>query len=312
MSKVLVTGGLGFIGQHVVRRMVRSGRAVVVLDLEPDDDRRARAAEELGRLEGCVVVVGDVRDRSAVDRLFRREGIAATVHLATHSSARGSVSHPRETVEVNELGTVTVLEAARKWGAYRFVLASSCSVYGSDAPRPFRESMLGTGPASPYGASKRAAELHGYAFHRVHGLNVSCLRLFSVYGPGQRRDMAVTRWIEAARRGDAAARFGSQETTRDFVHVEDVVRALDAAVRGGPDWSVVNIGSGCSTSLADLAQAVASSVGRPLELEDLPAQPGDAPSGPADTSQAKTDLGWQPTIDLATGLADWMSTVAAG
>jgi UDP-glucose 4-epimerase len=124
--------------------------------------------------------------------------------------------------------------------------------------------------------------------------------------------MVVTSWIEAARRGEAAARFGSEEATRDFVHVEDVARALDAAVQGGPDWAVVNIGSGCSTSLADVAQAVASSVGRPLELEDLPAQPGDAPSGPADTSQAEVEIGWRSTIDLATGLADWTSAVVAG
>ncbi len=307
MSKTLVTGGLGFIGQHLVRRLVGSGQPVVVLDLEPDNDHRARAAEELGRIDGCSVVVGDVRDRSVVDRVFRREGVAATVHLAVHCSARESVSHPRETVEVNELGTVTVLEAARKWGAYRFVLASSCSVYGSNAPRPFREEELGTGPASPYGASKRAAELHGYAFHRVHGLKVSCLRLFSVYGPGQRADMVIASWIEAARRGEAAARFGSEEATRDFVHVSDTVRALEAALQSGPDWLVANIASERSTSLADLAQAIASSAGQTLEIEDLPAQPGDAPPGAADATRARAELGWRADIDLATGLADWVA-----
>jgi UDP-glucuronate 4-epimerase len=306
MRKLLVTGGLGFIGSAVVEHALRAGREVVIADLDPAEEEAAERADRMGRLDGCEVHLGDVRDRRWVDRLYRREGVAATVHLAAFSRARESVASPRLTAEVNELGTVTVLDAARRWGAYTFVLGSSSSVYGHDAPRPFAEDAMGSGPDSPYGASKRAAELHAHAAYRVHGLKVSVLRLFSVFGPGQRQDMAVARWIRCAREGRPAPRYGEDDTGRDLVHVDDVVAAIDAAVSRAADWLVVNVAGGRAVPPVELAGAIATAVGRPIDLEPQPAQPGDAPLGPADVTRAHVQLGWTPAGDLES----WLRSVA--
>lgn len=307
MRKLLVTGGLGFVGSAMVEHALGEGREVVVADLDPASEEAEERAERFAGAPGCAVHLGDVRDRRWVDRLYRREGIAATVHLAAFSRARESVRDPAAACEVNELGTVTVLDAARRWGAYTFVLASSSSVYGDDAPRPFRENALGSGPDSPYGASKRAAELHAHAVHRVHGLKVVVLRLFSVYGPRQRDDMAVARWLACARAGAAAPRFGDDDTGRDMVHVDDVVRAVDLALTKAPEWLIANVAGGRPVPPLELARAIATAVGRPLDLETEPHQPGDAPRGPADIGHARRELGWGPTRDLAS----WLSTVAS-
>ena len=302
MRKLLVTGGLGFIGSAVVEHALAGDREVVVADLDPPGDEAAQLAERLARRPGCTVHLGDVRDRRWVDRLYRREGISETVHLAAFSRARESIRDPQTTCEVNELGTVTVLDAARRWGAYTFVLASSSSVYGHDVPRPFREDALGAGPDSPYGASKRAAELHAHAVHRVHGLKISVLRLFSVFGPRQRADMAVVRWMECARTGRPAPRFGGDDSGRDMVHVDDVARAVDLAVSLAPDWLVVNVAAGRATPPDEMARDVTTAVGRPLDLDPQPEQPGDAPRGAADIERARRALGWAPTRDLGSWL----------
>ncbi len=297
MRKLLVTGGLGFIGSAVVDHALMTGREVVVVDLEPGGPVAAELAERFARLPGCTVHLGDVRDRRWVDRVFRTEGIAATVHLAAFSRARESVRDPTLACEVNELGTVIVLDAARRWGAYTFVLGSSSSVYGHDAPRPFDEERPGSGPDSPYGASKRAAELHAHAAHRVHGLKVAVLRLFSVYGPRQRDDMAVSRWLACARAGVAAPRFGDDDTGRDMVHVDDVVRAVDFALERAPEWLIANVAGGRAVPPVELAGAVATALGTPLDLEPQPRQPGDAPLGAAAIGRARRDLGWTPSFD---------------
>lgn len=302
MAKTLVTGGLGFIGRRLTRHLLEAGREVVVLDLEPSGDEAAAAAAWQDEHPGCVRVEADVRDRRAVDRLYRRHGLAATAHLAAFSRARESVTRPRETAEVNELGTVTLLEAARRWGAYTFVLASSASVYGADAPRPFDEEALGEVPNSPYGASKRAGELHALACGRVHGLKVTALRLFSVFGPGQRPDQAVARFVDAATRGTPGPRFGDGGAIRDPVWVDDVVRAFELALDKAPDRLVCNISGGRGVTVTELAQAVATACDRPLDLEDLPEQPGDAPSGHALVERAAAALGWHPKTGLAEGL----------
>lgn len=307
MRKLLVTGGLGFIGSSVVAQALGRDREVVVADLEPAGPAAEERAERFTRHPGCTVHLGDVRDRRWVDRLYRREGIAETVHLAAFSRARESVRDPCAACEINELGTVIVLDAARRWGAYTFVLASSSSVYGHDAPRPFLEDNVGSGPDSPYGASKRAAELHAHAVHRVHGLKVSVLRLFSVYGPGQRDDMAVARWLACARAGRAAPRYGDDAAGRDMVHVDDVARAVDLALTRAPEWLVANVAGGRAVPPVEVASSIATALDRPLDLEPQPEQPGDAPRGAADIETAHRELGWSPSRDLAS----WLQSVVA-
>jgi UDP-glucuronate 4-epimerase len=311
MAKVLITGGAGFIGSHLTERLLNDGREVVVIDSFDDSydpELKRRNLAEVGERPQLTVVEGDIRDPKLVERTYRRHGVAATVHLAARSSSRESVKAPREVADVQQVGTATLLDAARKWGAYTFILGSSASIYGDHAELPMEEDAPAATPLSPYGAAKRAAELQCHVAHRVFGIKVTCLRLFSVIGPRQRPDMATARFTDALLAGQPVPLYAEGSCHRDLLAVRDAVDGIVAALETELDWDVINLGSGVATPVTELLRVIATRLQCSPTEDNLPEQPGDLQATRAATRKATRQLGWtsQTPLEAAvTGYLRW-------
>lgn len=304
---MLVTGGGGFIGSHLVEALLARGDAVTVLDRFDDSydpaPRRARVPA------AARLVEGDLFDEARLAEALT--GVDAVAHLAARPGVRESLRDPVPTVRENVLGTTVVLDAMRRRGLRRLVFASSSSVYGVAPGRSLSEADPCTHQASPYGASKRAAELLCLTAAEAWGLDVSVARLFTVYGPRQRPGMAIARFVEALSAGRPLTLYGDGSSRRDYTFVGDAVAGLLAALDQAEGYRVVNLAGGVSVRLTELAEAVATALGRPLRVQWLPDQAGDVPETAADLTVARTWLGWAPRVGLAEGLRAYLDWRAA-
>ena len=314
MRAVLVAGGAGFVGSHVCGALLERGFRVVCLD--GFDDAQAPAAERdnvapFAGHPGWTLIEGDVRDAAVVTGAYRRHGISATVHLAALAGGRTSIRSGRRAAEVGALGTLNLLEAAHRWGAYTFVLGSTAAVYGAGPRAPWPEDATPARPLSPAGAAALAAEALCHTFHHLHGVSVACLRLFTVYGPRQRPDMAIRHFAQRMLRGEPVQRFGDGSSARDHVHVDDAVAAILAALEAPPAFAIANVGSGAATPLSQLIGLVAGAAGVTPAIEALPDQPGDPPYTCADIALAERLWGWRPTMPLDEGVPRFLSWLRA-
>lgn len=312
MKNALVTGGAGFIGSHVVERLLRDGWGVRVLD-----NFSSGTSANLERAEGVEIERGDVRDPEACQRACR--GTDAVFHLAAIASVQVSIDKPVLAHDVNLGGTLNMLLAARDQGVRRFVFSSSASVYGNSTVLPTTEG-LPLIPQSPYASGKACGEFYCRHFWDLFGLETVVLRYFNVFGPRQdaRSGYAavIPRFVEAATAGAAPVVFGDGGQTRDFVYVGNVADAnLRAATAPCAAGGVFNVGGGTQISLLDLLEALGGVTGRRLKPEFLPARAGEVYHSRADISGAREVLGYEPTLTLAEGLAHtlaWASCEAAG
>jgi UDP-glucuronate 4-epimerase len=306
MSRILVTGGAGFIGSHLTRRLAARGELVTVLDDFNDfyDPARKRANfASLERGENAPrLVEGDIRDAGLVDGLFREGGFDAVVHLAARAGVRPSLREPILYEEVNCIGTLRLLEAARHHGPKVFIFGSSSSVYGTNEKVPFAESDEVNQPISPYATTKRTGELLAYNYHHLYGLQVSCLRFFTVYGPSQRPEMAIHKFTDLLARGEAVTLYGDGSSRRDYTYVEDIVDGTIAALDLAPGFEVFNLGGSETTRLGDLVHWIAGELAVEPRIEYLPDQPGDVPITYADISKAHRLLGYSPKVPIRDGL----------
>lgn len=310
---VLVTGGAGFIGSHLCEALLARGDRVVALD---NFDPFYPPATKWSNLEAALdqqsfgLVEGDVRDAEAVNQLFVRAEINAVVHLAGFAGVRASLESPTMCEAVNAGGTLVLLEAARRHGLPRFVLASTSSVYGLSKAVPYREDDPLLSPVSIYGASKISAEKHAHVYHAVHGLPVASLRFFTAYGPRQRPDMAFQRFAAAMRSGVPVTLYGDGSTTRDYTYINDVVDGILRAIDSEHAYAVYNIGNTVAHSLLNAVKMLAEALGVEPELAFLPEQPGDPPHTLADISHAAADLGYAPQVILSDGLKRFVESLA--
>lgn len=297
----LVTGGAGFIGSNLVRRLVAMGARVRVFD-----DLSSGHLENLAGLEASVEFVrGDVRDAPAVQAALR--GVRHVFHVAALASVQASVDDPAATHEINVTGTLNVLLAARDAGAERVVFSSSASIYGDSPVTPKREDML-PAPLTGYALSKLAGEHYGRIFHGLYGLKFFALRYFNVFGPRQDPASHYAAVIPLFMRAYAAGRqptiFGDGTQTRDFTYVEDIVAAnlccLDAPATAA--GGVYNVAYGDRISVNDLARQIAALAGQPFSPGYAPPRPGDIHESQADATLARRVLGWQPAHAFADGL----------
>lgn len=304
---VLVTGGAGFIGSHVVERLAADGAEVRAFD-----NLSSGRPENLGGARGRVdLLVGDVRSPDQLRAAM--SGVNIVVHLAALVSVADSVKHPVTNYETNVLGTVHVLETARAAGVRRVVLASSVAVYGDDPVLPKREDMP-LAPASPYAAAKLASEYIGRVHAERYGMETVSLRLFHVYGPRQNPSSpysgVISRFTEALRRGEAPRVFGDGRQTRDFIFVSDVVQAVRLAMsstRVGRG-EVFNIGTGLASSLLEVLDQLMPLAGHRCTPVFDPPRPDDTWHSVADISRSREQLGFAPCVTLAEGLAKlWQS-----
>ncbi|HVN75012.1 MAG TPA: GDP-mannose 4,6-dehydratase [Thermoanaerobaculaceae bacterium] len=311
METILVTGGAGFIGSHVCASLLERGADVVCLDDFDDyyDPAFKRAnVEPFASSRRWHLVEGDIRDAGLVDETFRRFGVGATIHLAARAGVRPSIREPRLYQEVNGLGTLNLLEAARKSGARTFIFGSTSSVYGINSKVPFAEDDPITCPVSPYAATKRGNELMAFTYHHLYGLDVTCLRFFTVYGPRQRPEMAIYLFADRLARGLPVPRFGDGSTARDYTYVDDITAGVVAALDAAAPFEIVNLGGSRTTTLARLIELVAGALGVEPRVEERPPQPGDVPITFADVGKARRLLGWEPRVPIEEGVrrfVDW-------
>ena len=308
--RVVVTGAAGFIGSAVCRALLDAGCHVTGIDsFDPFYARRVKEGRlvMLRRWARFTFREADVRTTPLMEKVLARADVL--VHLAARAGVRASVAEPGPYIALNVRGTAAVLEAARRAGVRRVVFASSSSVYG-DAAAPFVEASTALRPRSPYGATKRAGELLCRAYADQQGFRVAVLRLFSVYGPGQRPDQAVHRFAHRLVSGRPIERYGDGPLERDYTHVDDVVNGVMRAVgwteTGGARCEICNIGTGRAVTIDRLIQLIADSLGVAPVVVMAPAHDGDAARTLADLNKARTVLGYCPTVAVETGVPEFI------
>jgi UDP-glucuronate 4-epimerase len=318
MASILVTGGAGFIGSHLVEALLRERRDVVVLDnfddfYDPAVKRRAVAGFH-GR-PGFTLVEGDIRDEKAVEGIFAASRIGVVVHLAARAGVRPSIEQPLLYSDVNLNGTVVLLEACRRHNVGKFVFGSSSSVYGNNPKVPFSEKDDVEMPISPYAATKRAGELLCATYHALYRLNVFCLRFFTVYGPRQRPEMAIHKFTRYIDRGLPLPRFGDGSTQRDYTYISDIVAGVMRSIERVQGYEIINLGGSRTTRLQDLIVLLEARLGRTAVVEAQPDQPGDVVATWADVEKAHRLLGYDPKVTIEDGLTrfvEWYRSTGEG
>jgi UDP-glucuronate 4-epimerase len=308
---VLVTGAAGFIGSRLTERLLVQGNDVVGLDNfdgfydRSIKERNLTLARDSDRFQ---LVEADIRDASALATL--PDPIDTVIHLAALAGVRPSIERPAEYTSVNVDGTVSLLELARERGIQRFVFGSSSSVYGNNDKVPFSESDPVDHPISPYAATKKAGELTCHSYHHLNGMGIVCLRLFTVYGPRQRPDLAIHKFTRLIREGRRIPMFGDGTTQRDYTYIEDILRGIEGTLRFLDEhpgrYEVINLGESQTISLREMIDTVAGALGVRPEIERLPMQPGDVVRTFADVSKARALLGYDPCTSFADGVAEFI------
>ncbi len=302
--RVLVTGGAGFIGSHLVEALLRQDHAVAVLDdFNNFYDPAIKHANIASLVSETPVFRIDLRDNNAVRDLFRREKFDAIAHLAARAGVRPSIAQPQLYYDTNVNGTLHLLEAARSTGVERFILASSSSVYGISKTVPFSEDLHLTQTISPYAATKIAAEFLCSTYSHLFGMRVIALRFFTVYGPRQRPDLAIHQFTRRIITGEPIDQFGDGTTRRDYTYIDDIIQGAVAALGyDGAMFDIFNLGENQTVQLKDLIEQIELAVDRKAKINVLPEQPGDVPLTCADISKARRLLGYDPRTKLAEGL----------
>ncbi len=305
---VLVTGGAGFIGSHICERFLREGYDVICLDnFNPYYEPRLKRnnVKTLLRFKKFNLIEGDIRDQGLIRKILSRD-VDYVFHYAAQAGVRISVQNPMETHEINATGTLSLLQVCLDSGIKHIINASSSSVYGNVKYLPFDESHPLT-PISPYGVSKLVAEHYCQVFSEIYGIKIISFRLFTVYGPGIRPDLAISIFTQRALRNETVEIFGDGTKTRDFTHIDDVVEANLIAMEKA-DSGIYNIGSGSRISIDELAEKIIKITGASSRIVHTKPQRGDADHTWAEISKAKKELEWKPQVDLEQGLerfVDW-------
>ncbi|RAJ94103.1 UDP-glucuronate 4-epimerase [Larkinella arboricola] len=302
---ILLTGGAGFIGSNLTKQLLQEGKQVVCLDSLDSyynpDIKWANVQQSLDHPH-YHFHEGDIRDAELVNTLFRTYAFDAVIHLAARAGVRPSVQDPALYYDVNVTGTLTLLQAMQHAGVKKMVFASSSSVYGDSLQVPFTESDPSDRPLSPYAASKRAAELLCHTFHHLYGFDIFCLRFFTVYGPNQRPEMAISQFTDSILNEKPINVFGDGTTARDYTYVEDIVNGIIQSLENLRGFEVLNIGGSDPISLANLIQVIERVVGKSALINRLPMQPGDVQQTYADIRKATQLIGYQPTVRVEDGI----------
>jgi UDP-glucuronate 4-epimerase len=305
MKKVLITGAAGFIGSNLALTMLKQGFTVSGIDnfdnfYDPQIKRNAVSKLELN--PGFKIYEGDIRDRVLLDRIFSTEKPELVIHLAARAGVRPSIEQPELYYDVNVTGTLLLLEAMRGAGIKNLLFASSSSVYGNNKKVPFSESDPVDNPISPYAATKKAGELLCYTYHHLYNFNIFCLRFFTVYGPGQRPEMAIQQFGRKITEGSSITLFGDGTTRRDYTFVDDIVAGILASAEHLSGYEILNLGNSDTISLIDLVHGIEKTLGKKAIIEWKPMQPGDVEITYADISKARKLINYKPDYPVKKGL----------
>lgn len=311
MNRVLVTGGAGFIGSQLSEALLKRGDSVVAYDnFDPyyDPALKRRNIESLLSCPQYSLVEADILDSDTLAKTIREFGITKIVHLAARAGVRPSLEEPAFYQNVNVVGTTNVLEVARRAGIKSLAIASSSSVYGGSTRVPFKEDDPADFPVSPYAASKRATELVAHTYCHLYGMDILCLRLFTVYGPRQRTDMAISKFVNNVRQGKPIDVYGDGTSLRDYTFIDDIVSGILAALdhAEGLGYQVFNLGNSKTVELGELISIIGEALGITPIVRPMPNQPGDVPQTYACIDKARQILGFEPKTSIREGIARYV------
>lgn len=302
---ILVTGGAGFIGAHVAKRLAHEGHHIIIVDnFNPYYDptlKEARIQTLLADVPHTLYRT-DIADHSAMRDIFEKHAIDQICHLAAQAGVRYAAQAPFVYEQSNLRGTLAILELAREFHVSNLVMASSSSVYGDAAQYPVKETDVTDKPISLYAATKRACELMAYSYHHLYGLPITCLRFFTVYGPWGRPDMAFFSFTKAAIEGTPIDVYGQGDMARDFTYIDDIVEGIVRTLETPSAWEILNLGCGKAEPLMHMIELVEQATGKMIEKTFTQMQPGDVKQTWADISRAKTVLNWKPRVNLDEGI----------
>ena len=302
---ILVTGGAGFIGSHLVERLLVDGHRVTILDdlndfYKPElKEANLRSVQAVGLVE---FHHGSICDRETVEHIMRCDRPDAVIHLAARAGVRPSLENPLLYEEVNVRGLMVILEACKKSRVSKLVFASSSSVYGATNYIPFRETDSSYLPISPYAATKLAGEHICYTYSHLYDIKVVCLRFFTVYGPRQRPDLAIRKFAASIVAGTPITVFGDGTTGRDYTYIDDTVNGIIAGLGHDCRYDVFNLGNAHPISLNEMIQTIEQALGKRAVIRRLPLQPGDVHQTYADISKAARVLGYDPRTPFSAGI----------
>ena len=307
MRKILITGGAGFIGSHLVDRLLGEGDWQITVvddfnDFYPPATKRDNIREHLAN-RNYKLIEADIRDCAALEKAFVETNFDCIVHLAARAGVRPSLKEPQLYVETNINGTMNLLELARRRGVKQFVFGSSSSVYGVNEKVPFAEDDPIFNPISPYAATKAAGELICHTYSHLYGIRIVCLRFFTVYGARQRPDLAIHKFAKLISAGKPIPVFGDGSTRRDYTYIDDIITGVRAAIDyDATDYEVINLGESRTVELRELIAILEKALGARAEIDRQPLQPGDVPQTFADISKARRLLNYHPQTQIETGI----------
>ncbi len=302
----LITGGAGFIGSRLAMALRARGESIVLFDNFNNYYNPALKRANVVQFEGdpnVIVVEGDIRDASLIEDTFARYAVRRVAHLAAMGGVRKSVEEPILYFDVNLMGTLRLLEAARNHNIEQFVLASTSSVYGKTQRIPFVEDDTADRPLAPYPASKRAAEIAAHSYYHLHKLNVTCLRFFNVYGPHGRPDMMPIKVIRAVCEDTPITLFNAGILSRDWTYVDDIVAGIITALDRPMGYEIINLGCGAPISMREFVDYIEQLSGKKAERVNVLAPASEPPITYCDNSRARRLLDFAPTVSVKEGLA---------
>lgn len=309
MGNYLVTGAAGFIGARTSEMLIEQGHTVVGIDAVNDAyDPRIKEY----RLKKLLVLPGfkfhrrDISDKSCIE-LFKDEKLDGVIHLAARAGVRFSVENPWVFLESNVIGTLNMLEVCRQYGCKKFVMASTSSIYGENPPYPTPETASSSEPMQPYAASKKGAEALAHSYHHLYGIDISILRFFTVYGPAGRPDLAHLRFVQWISEGKPVRINGDGNHSRGFTYIDDIARGTILALKP-VGFEAINLGGHEVITVINLIRLMEDIIGKKADVKYGPPNPADMLTNQADVTKARTLLGWEPQVDMRTGvtkLIEW-------
>ena len=312
--RILITGGAGFIGSHLAEQLLAVGHDIVIIDnfndfYSPAIKRRnvSEIACNAGKCESNLLVCeGDIRDSEFIQAVFIQEKPDAVIHLAAAAGVRPSIENPLLYEEVNVRGTMNLLEAAKSIGLRLFLFASSSSVYGNNPKVPFAEADPVDFPISPYAATKKAGELICHSYHHLYGINIACLRFFTVYGPRQRPDLAISKFVTMIGQKKPIPFYGDGSTSRDYTFIDDIITGVEKALAwvntAGKRYDIFNLGGSSPVTLNRLVEIIEHELEKKVILDRLPMQAGDVERTFADLEKSSSVLGYKPVMPIEKGI----------
>ncbi len=312
MKIILVTGAAGFIGSHLVEKLLANGSHVFAVDnFDPFYDKHIKETNirDFRMHENFRLFETDLLDKTALRKVFKEDSIDVVVHLAAKAGIRPSLLDPTGYFNTNVIGTLNLLETMKENECKKLIFASSSSIYGNNKKVPFSENDSVDSPISPYAASKKAGELICHTYHHLFGFDIFCLRFFTVYGPRQRPDLAIHKFAKLINEGSPIPFYGNGSTERDYTYIDDIVNGITGALDNLHGYEIINLGESRTVSLIQMVSTLEKALGRKAILNKLPLQPGDVERTFADITKAKRKLGYNPQYSFEAGIAkfcEWL------